>query len=103
MRSRYAAYAVGDAHYIVATTHPESGEFDPDTAAWLARIGLFSRGTEFLGLDIQAFDDGPTRAHVTFRAHLRQGGADASFTERSEFVRVNDRWLYRAGTRLPSG
>ncbi|HET6343773.1 MAG TPA: YchJ family metal-binding protein [Myxococcota bacterium] len=100
MKSRYVAYAVGDAHYIVTTTHPESGEFDADTSAWLARIGQYSRATEFQGLIIQSFEDGPARAHVTFYAQLRQHGADASFTEKSEFVRVNDRWLYRAGARL---
>jgi len=102
MRSRFAAYALGRADYIVATTHPDNVQFQPDTDAWLASIASFSAGTRFLGLRIlEASAVEGTRATVTFHATLQQGGVDASFTEQSTFLRGTDgRWRYRSGRRL---
>src|SRR3954471_18832380 len=79
MKSRYSAYAVGDAEYIINTTHPRCPEYDGDRRRWVESIARFSRETEFEGLTILAFVEGATQASVTFRAQLRQGGADVSF------------------------
>jgi SEC-C motif-containing protein len=100
MKSRYSAYAVGVADYIINTTHPDCPEYDKDRARWVENIGRFSRGTDFEGLTILAFEDGTTHASVTFRAQLRQGSADASFAEKSEFVALAGRWLYLSGSRV---
>ena len=102
MRSRFAAYALGRADYIVATTHPDNVQFQSDTDAWLASIQSFSAATRFLGLRIvEASEIDGMRATVTFHATLQQGGKDASFTEQSTFLREADgRWRYRSGIRL---
>ena len=98
MKSRYSAYVVGDAEYIMKTTHPACEQFDAERTRWLRGIARFSRETQFLGLTIVNFTDGATSAYVTFRAQLQQNARDASFTEKSFFV-LEQRWLYRSGSR----
>ncbi len=98
MRSRYAAYALQLADYILQTTHPTNPAYQKDTAAWKEEILQFSRDMQFVGLEIKEFIDGPAVAFVTFTARLKQGEADASFTERSRFVKEKGRWFYQSGT-----
>ncbi len=44
MRSRYSAYAAGEAAYILATTDPLGPHFERDEAAWLrSQISFFSK------------------------------------------------------------
>lgn len=105
MRSRYAAYVLGRSDYIIATTAPSGPHFQVDTAGWAAEIERFSATTRFRALAIldSSSADGD-RATVTLRATLEQSGRDASFTERSVFVRGRDRrWRYHSGTRLCAG
>jgi SEC-C motif-containing protein len=94
MRSRYCAYALNLADYIMATTHPENPRYQADKPAWKKSLQQFSKNTLFDGLTILEFIDGDTEAFVTFRAHLRQHGQDASFTEKSRFLKEGPRWLY---------
>ncbi len=91
MRSRYAAYALALADYILETNYPKGGADSKD------RILQFSHSTLFEDLQILEFVDGETSATVTFRAGLRQGRKDVSFTEKSRFRKVNGRWLYEGG------
>lgn len=102
MRSRFAAYALGRADYIVATTHPENPQAQVDVDAWLASIAAFSAQTRFRGLRILAASDVEDGcATVTFHAVLEQAGRDASFSECSTFLRGADgRWRYHGGVRL---
>jgi len=93
MASRYVAYAIGDSHYIIQTTHPDHPEYKLDTNSWLEEIDSFSHSTEFLGLDIIEFVDGETEAFVTFEAHLSSG----TMIEQSRFVQIDGRWLYESG------
>lgn len=95
MRSRFSAYALGRARYILET----SGEPRADERAWLEEVRRFSEHTRFTGLTILEVEPGDPTAFVTFRAELEQAGRDASFTERSRFERT-DRWRYVSGERL---
>ena len=95
MRSRYAAYALGKSRYIMETTASQREDRD----VWRAEIERFSAGTRFTGLEILSVEPGEEVAFVTFRAGLEQAGQDASFTERSRFVR-RGRWLYESGERI---
>lgn len=97
MRSRYAAYALGLADYIIDTTHSEHPAFTGDRQKWKESIESFSHATKFDHLTINEFVDGAATATVTFTAHLRQAGNDASFGEKSLFVKENGRWLYKSG------
>jgi SEC-C motif-containing protein len=95
MRSRYAAYVVGDVDYILATTDPEGPQFEPDRAAWARSIAEFSRATRFEQLEVRSASPiVDERGEVEFFARLSRGGEDVSFVERSLFVRREGRWLY---------
>ena len=95
VRSRYSAFAVGDAAHQQATwdpaTRPRSLELDP-AVRW---TGLEVLATTGGGL----FD---TEGTVTFRAHSRAGGeehvqAEDTHHERSRFRRLDGRWVYVDG------
>jgi SEC-C motif-containing protein len=96
MRSRYAAYAKGLVSYVLAT----SGEpTTSDVETRRMEVAAFSAQATFEGLAILEVEPNEAVAYVTFRAQLSMGGRDASFTERSRFERVGERWLYVAGER----
>ena len=98
MRSRYSAYALGFAKYIIDTTHPQGSTFQEDKEKWLAEILEFSRNTTFEKLQIINFSSGKKIAHVTFLAHLFQNGKNVSFCEKSRFEKAGNKWLYHSGT-----
>ena len=94
MRSRYAAYALKLADYIIATTHRDNPLYKENIPDWKKDIVAFGDKTTFTGLDIIEFIDGENNAFVTFRAGLHQGETDVSFTEKSAFIKENSRWFY---------
>jgi SEC-C motif-containing protein len=106
MRSRYAAYALQLADYIIQTTHPSNSSYSNDVRMWRREILQFCSGTRFEGLKVVEFVDGRDKAIVTFTAYLKQGrdgsSRDATFTEKSDFVKVGERWLYTSGTLVPT-
>jgi SEC-C motif-containing protein len=87
MRSRYSAFAVGDAGYLLRTWHP-SGR--PRTLA----LDPGQRWTRLAVLETRdggLFDDAGI---VTFRAMYSAGGQRGVMDETSRFVREDGRWLY---------
>lgn len=90
MRSRYSAFAVGDAAYLRQTWHPgtrpDELELDPDM--------------RWSGLDIlDVAGGGPEdrRGTVEFVASWWRGNRTGSMRERSRFVRQSGRWWYLDG------
>ena len=87
MRSRYSAFVVLDADYLLRTWHSSTRvprfEFDADQ--------------RWTGLDILDTTDGgmlhPTGT-VEFRAHYNRRGVLGSQRETSRFVREDGRWVY---------
>jgi SEC-C motif-containing protein len=97
MRSRYCAFVLQDADYLLATWHPSTRPQHLD----------FEPGTRWLGLDVRThrvIDE--THAEVEFVARSRQAGRTAAggagqaqrLHERSRFVREEGRWYYVDGT-----
>ncbi|MGW0084925.1 YchJ family protein [Streptomyces sp. NPDC003393] len=89
MRSRYSAFARGDAGYLLRTWHPRTRP---------ARLDL-DAGMRWTGLEILGTTDGSafhTTGTVTFRASYRGG----SLHERSRFERVEGAWVYVDGDFL---
>lgn len=89
MRSRYSAFVLQRADYLLATWHasrrPAGIDFEPG-ARWL---GLQVRGQR---------QTGPNAAEVEFVARQRQAGGRAwRLHERSRFVREDGRWYYVDG------
>lgn len=92
MRSRYTAFVLERADYLLATWHasrrPPGIEFDP--------------GVKWLGLDVRQhrpLDD--SHAEVEFVARQKSPGSPAvRLHERSRFVREAGRWYYVDGDQL---
>jgi len=93
MRSRYSAFALGLADYIIATTHPDNSDYREDVASWREEILAFSHHTSFLGLRILSFEPGQEESFVTFEATL----SSDILKERSRFLKPAQRWLYVDG------
>ena len=96
MRSRFSAFAVHDAAYLLRTWHPTTRpaqiEFDP--------------GQQWSRLEILASADGSqfhTEGTVEFRAHYVERGRAGSMHESSRFVRdAGGHWVYLDGKQSVS-
>ena len=88
MRSRFSAFAVGDAAYLLKSWHPSTRP---------ARLSLDS-GTRWTRLEVLgATDGGPFHngGTVEFRAYYREGsGAEEHLHENSTFAREDGAWVY---------
>ncbi len=93
MRSRYSAYACGNADYIMDTTHPLNSDYTEDRKTWREEILSFSAHTQFLGLRITESTEEEEESFVTFEADLSSG----LLKERSRFLKENGRWYYVDG------
>lgn len=96
MRSRYSAYALKEADYLMDTTHPENPHYMEDRVRWRISILQFCQSTQFTGLEILDEIDGKNISFVTFFARLMQNHRDTSFKEKSRFIKVDSRWLYHS-------
>lgn len=86
MRSRYSAFARGDAGYLLRTWHPRTRPTDLELDPRMRWTGLEILGTS----EGSAFHSTGT---VTFRASYKGG----SLTEHSRFERVDGAWVYVDG------
>ena len=88
MRSRYAAFAVGDEAYLLRTWHP---------ATRPERVGL-ADAPRWTGLEIVAATAGSafhSEGTVTFRAHYETAdGGPGTLEEHSRFTRHDGAWVY---------
>jgi len=91
MKSRYTAYAIGNAEYIVKTTHPDSPHFEKDLNEWKKSIKEFGN-SEFKKLEIIEFIDGEKEAFVEFKAYIE----NYIMHEKSHFVK-EEKWFYIDG------
>ncbi|SEO53658.1 SEC-C motif-containing protein [Actinacidiphila rubida] len=87
MRSRYAAFAVGDGEYLLRTWHSSTRPAElrlDDSLRWT-------------GLDVLATSGGTafhTAGTVEFVAHYRGAGEAGEQRENSRFVREDGAWVY---------
>lgn len=98
MRSRFTAYSINNAEYIINTTHSDNQDYTLNTQSWKKDIMNFSDYTDFIKLDIFECIEGEEESFVNFRATLKQDNLDASFNENSRFLKVGKKWLYVDGT-----
>lgn len=95
MRSRYSAYKLGLADYLIQTTHPDH-QHPTNTKKWREEILTFSQNTDFIGLKILDATNELDHSTVTFHAILESSLEDISFKEKSLFKKIKGRWLYVA-------
>ena len=92
MRSRYSAFVLARADYLLATWHssqrPATIEFDP--------------GVKWLGLEVRQHRTlDATHAEVEFIARQKSPGSPAlRLHERSRFLYEGGRWYYLLGDQL---
>lgn len=93
MRSRFSAFALGLDGYLLSSWHPSTGP---------AALEL-NEGTAWRKLQIvDTVAGGPAdqTGVVEFRASYRNDGGAGMLHERSNFARVNGRWVYVDGDIL---
>ena len=100
MRSRYTAYSICDAKYIIKTTHPLNKDFMEDKDIWKEDINNFSSEFKFQKLTILEFIEKTDISYVTFTAKLEHNNTDQSFTEKSKFTKINNNWFYLSGEHI---
>jgi len=100
MKSRYCAFSLNIPKYIINTTHENNQDYTKDTQTWIKDIQNFTNSCEFENLEILEFIDGETQAFVSFKAAITCNGEDCSFTEKSKFIKKNDKWFYLSGLFL---
>lgn len=93
MRSRFSAFARGDAAYLISSWHPSTrpGELELDADVVWRRLQI-----------VDTVAGGPDDAEgvVEFRASYRTPDGAGLLHERSRFVRVDGRWVYLDGEHL---
>ena len=100
MRSRFTAFAVGAAEYILHTLHPDHADRSLPAAVFLATLKQETAGVRFVGLAVEATTEDGDHATVTFAAKIMKQAVDRSFRERSEFARTDRGWRYLRGETL---
>lgn len=100
MKSRYSAFAAGDASYIIKTTHEENIEFTKDIKIWKESILDFCKITQFKNLEIISSQLEDEISYVTFKVSLFQNEENLGFTEKSKFIKIDNRWFYHSGEFL---
>jgi SEC-C motif-containing protein len=98
MRSRYAAYALGDIDYIVQTHDPDRvGEIDrASTEAW-------SKNAQWQGLEILSTEAGgpdDQQGVVEFCARYKIKNVTINHRERAEFRKHEGGWVFVDGKEI---
>jgi SEC-C motif-containing protein len=93
MRSRYSAFVLGLADYLLATWHPRTRP---------AALDADDPELKWLGLQVKRHQPlDASHAEVEFVARSKLGGRAHRLHERSRFVCEDGRWLYVDGDLLP--
>ena len=90
MRSRYAAYSVGDADYLFRTWHPRTRPVDVTIDA-----DLTWRGLEIADIVAGGVED--DHGEVEFTARYEDSAGEGAMHELSQFERRAGRWFYVTG------
>jgi SEC-C motif domain protein len=94
MRSRYSAYALGDARHLIRTTDPEGPHYRADRGSWRADLEAYSAAAQFVGLEIVSTRSDADIGFVHFRASIRTGAGVHVQEEHSRFRRKGRSWVY---------
>jgi SEC-C motif-containing protein len=103
MRSRFAAYALGEVDYLWRTLHADhpGRQAGPEAAA--AEIRAARQVLRYVRLRVLDRDAAPAgaSARVLFHAEIYERGRERSFLELSLFLREPAGWRYRSGDLRP--
>ena len=98
MRSRYTAFVLEKAQYLVDTHHPEHRQADE-----LKALKKSFKNTQWLGLEVMDTELGQATDNtgiVEFKAHFKSLGKNHVLHERSQFVKEHGKWFYTTALTL---
>ncbi len=94
MRSRYSAYVLDLAQYLLQTWHPDTRPTDLNLNDDLSK----EIATKWLGLSIKRYEQtSETTAIVEFVARYKIGGQKAQRLHEISQFQLTDRWYYVSG------
>ena len=99
MRSRFAAFAIGDAEYLWRTLHPDHEDRARPKDEVVQALRATARGLKFMRLTILDAKD----SRVLFHAAVFEKGRERSFVELSTFARDASGWRYLSGQARAPG
>lgn len=97
MRSRFAAFAMGDGEYLVRTLHPDHPSMAEPRPKLVRELSRARQTLRYRRLEVHDHSVDGERARVLFTAHVFSRGRDRSFTELSSFERRAGAWRYVDG------
>lgn len=100
MRSRYAAFALGRAPYLIETLAAAHPDRQTPEAAHVRELASIKDVRRFMGLRIYGEWVEGDRGEVLFAAKLFERGQNVGIVELSTFERTEGRWRYASGTLL---
>lgn len=103
VRSRFSAFALGEAEYLWRTLHPDHELRARPEPEVLRELRNAHRTHKYRSVTIHDVELDGDRARVLFTARVFEKGRDRSFAELSFFARTRDGWRYRDGVLLPAG
>ncbi|UXY13093.1 YchJ family protein [Kosakonia sp. ML.JS2a] len=100
MRSRYTAFVLRQAEYLIKTWHPSCGAED-----FRQHIESGFAHTTWLGLTVfeHACGENDNEGYVSFVARFSEQGKPGAIIERSRFLKENGQWYYIDGARPQFG
>ncbi|WP_458023137.1 YchJ family protein [Kosakonia sp. BK9b] len=100
MRSRYTAFVLHQADYLINTWHPSCG-----AEAFRHQLEANFPQTTWLGLTLfeHAYGEKGNEGYVSFVARFSEQGQAGAIIERSRFLKENGKWYYIDGTRPQLG
>ncbi len=101
MRSRYAAFARGEAEYLVRTLHADHPDRALPRADLMRSLRAAKDRLRYPSLTVLAESRAGSTAEVLFAAGLVESGRDCSFVELSDFAHDGAGWRYLAGILVP--
>ena len=97
MRSRYAAYSVGEYGYLYDTTDEIHEDRRAPRDTFVKETRGSSGGLKFMGLDVRDELVEGDKGYVLFAARIFEKGAERGFVEKSAFVKQAGGWRYAWG------
>jgi SEC-C motif-containing protein len=97
MRSRYAAFALGEAEYLLHTLHEDHEDRGMPRADLLRMLRGSKDRRRYTSLRILDERRRGGTAEVLFCAGVTEAGKDVSFVELSDFEHDGTGWRYRSG------
>ena len=89
MRSRYSAYATLNEEYLRQTWHPETCPSELSLPSW--------KEQRWVRLVIHHSEQKNIQGMVHFTAYSLQGKHAFILSERSQFIKLDELWLYHSG------